>query len=375
MTTQLNNKPPSGNTMRNANGCELHFRIEWDDALEAKFVLFYFPGYSAHINRPEIFRLSKSMNQNNTVFIAMDLQGHGHSEGKRCQMLNHEHMIADVLQLVESFMDESQFKKLKLNTESPSFKMENLQMLRKLPFFIMGSSMGAAVSLVCAQILYSAENRLKYPNFQGAIFVAPALRFKTPSVVVTETLRFEPFLFALLCIVKKIWTTHFDTALICLFHAFYRLTMGNCAPGAIMPTWMTPVADLSLTFRDPETLAYTKLDAWGNPGGLGWGRGMRYGTALMFVKFSPVIQRTMSEVKFPFLIVHDPEDKVCAFEGSTALMEKSITSAEHKKLIEVIVLIILFSLFRITFLFHKTYFLAADFPGSRLSARCTDERA
>lgn len=115
----------------------------------------------------------------------------------------------------------------------------------------------------------------------------------------------------------------------------HRYTMGSCAPGAIMPPWMTNVTDNTLTFKDPETLAYTELDTWGNPGGLGWGQGMRYGTALMFVDFAPVIQQTMSEVAFPFVILHDPEDKICGIEGSTALIEKSITGAHLKKLIEV----------------------------------------
>lgn len=190
MTTQLNNHPPSGNTIRNANGCDLHFRIEWENTPAAKFVVFYIPGYSGHINRPEFFRVSKSMNEKDVVFIAIDMQGHGHSEGERCLLLNHEHMIADVLEFVESFMDESQFNKLRINAESTSFKLERLSALRKLPFFVMGSSMGGALSMMCAHRLNSAENRLKYPTFQGAIMLAPALSFKTPNWLVTEALRF-----------------------------------------------------------------------------------------------------------------------------------------------------------------------------------------
>lgn len=112
--------------------------------------------------------------------------------------------------------------------------------------------------------------------------------------------------------------------------------MGTCAPGATMPPWMSNVTDNTLTFKDPETLAYTALDAWGNPGGLGWGQGMRYGTAMMFIDFAPVIQQTMSEVTYPFVILHDPADKICGIDGSQRLIEKSATAPEHKKLIEVL---------------------------------------
>lgn len=189
MTTQLNNQPPSGNSILNGNNCKLHFRVEWENFATAKYVIFYVPGYSGHVNRPEFFKLSKCFNANNVVLIAIDMQGHGHSEGERVLLMSHEHLIKDVLQLVESFMDESQFQQLTLSTAPTAFKHAHLPALRKLPFFLMGSSMGGALSMMCAHRLYSTENRLKYPNFKGAIMMAPALSFKTPNWVVVETLR------------------------------------------------------------------------------------------------------------------------------------------------------------------------------------------
>ena len=98
---------------------------------------------------------------------------------------------------------------------------------------------------------------------------------------------------------------------------------------------MSNVSDNTLTFRTKESLEFTELDAWGKEGALGWGQGMRWGTVLMFLDFAMAIDKSMHLVDYPFLILHDPGDKVCDIEGSRKLVAESKTASEDKKLLEV----------------------------------------
>lgn len=173
--------------MVNGNGCRLHFRVERGVEGEAKRVLFYIPGYSGHINRPEFFAMTRHMNSKGTIVIAADMQGHGYSEGERCLMLDHRHLLDDVTSLVDAFMNPRTTERLSFCSKEGSFQQSDIPSVQKLPFFIMGSSMGGAISTMVAQRLYAAPE--KYPTFKGAILQAPALSFKTPSWLVVETLR------------------------------------------------------------------------------------------------------------------------------------------------------------------------------------------
>jgi esterase/lipase len=71
---------------------------------------------------------------------------------------------------------------------------------------------------------------------------------------------------------------------------------------------------------------------WGAPGGLGWGKPMRWGSARELIEISDSVVSIVQkrEINFPVLVVHDPEDKVTQFSGSLMLFE-SATSA-HKSL-------------------------------------------
>lgn len=114
-----------------------------------------------------------------------------------------------------------------------------------------------------------------------------------------------------------------------------RYTVGTCAPTALMPPSMNDVSDNTKTFKHPDSLLMCEADSWGKEGGLGWNQGMRWGTALMFVDFAPVLRDSMPTTAHPFLIIHDPADEICSIKGSQMLMEKSLTPQHQKQLIEV----------------------------------------
>lgn len=181
------NRPKSGNSFKNASGYQLHFRVQWDNFATAKRVIFYVPGYSGHISRPEFFALTNYMNANNTAIIAADMQGHGYSEGERCLMLNHSHLLDDVTQLVDGFMNDKSAETFTFCESEGSFRREHLPMLQKLPFFVMGSSMGGAICTMVAQRFHA--DKQKFPTFKGAILLAPALSFRMPNWLLVESLR------------------------------------------------------------------------------------------------------------------------------------------------------------------------------------------
>eukprot|EP00128_Syssomonas_multiformis_P018220 Colp12_sorted_trinity150504_noHs@21786 len=240
------------------------------------------------------------MNSRHCIVVAVDMQGHGYSEGERCLMLKHDDMVRDVLQVVRCFENEDRDKELVFEEHESSFKRSDLTTFKKLPFFLMGSSMGGAVSTLSGQAMHSQSDT--YPNFKGAILLAPALSFKMPNWLLVETLRY---------------------------------TVGTCTPDAQMPEFLSNVNDNSLTFKHPESLAYSEADTWGNPGALGWNLGMRWGTALMFIDLAAALRETLSQVAYPFMILHDPGDQVCSIDGSRNLLAQSRTAEDKKKLIEV----------------------------------------
>jgi hypothetical protein len=98
---------------------------------------------------------------------------------------------------------------------------------------------------------------------------------------------------------------------------------------------LSNVTDYSLTFKHAVSLERLEADKWGREGALGWGRNVRWGTALMFIDFAKALQPFMSTVTYPFLIIHDPADAICDIAGSKLLMEKSATAGDKKKLVEV----------------------------------------
>lgn len=181
------NRSQTGNSFVNENGHKIHFRVEWANFKTAKYVLFLIHGYSGHINGPTAHKMMGYMNDKNCVVVALDMQGHGYSEGERCLMLKHDDMVNDVLQVVRCFENEDRDRELVFDENEGSFTRGDLAVFRKLPFFLIGSSMGGALSTLSGHAIQSQPDI--FPNFKGAILLAPALSFKMPNWLLVETLR------------------------------------------------------------------------------------------------------------------------------------------------------------------------------------------
>ena len=62
---------------------------------------------------------------------------------------------------------------------------------------------------------------------------------------------------------------------------------------------------------------------------------MRFGTGLSIIKLTEFIQNNLTNITFPFVVFHDPNDEVCKFTGTQDLISLSTTTTKLKKLIEI----------------------------------------
>mmetsp|Transcript_14647 Transcript_14647/g.24311 ORF Transcript_14647/g.24311 Transcript_14647/m.24311 type:complete len:334 (-) Transcript_14647:255-1256(-) len=292
------NEPHSGNVFVNNLGHILHFRCNANmPAEKRKQVCFWLHGYTAHTNKPDFKRYSDIMNARGVVVMGLDMQGHGHSEGERALVLSHEHLVQDLCQFIHHiYEDDLTHDQCRLQT-GENTDLDLLISLKELPFFLMGSSMGGAVSVLTSMKVYTM------PKFIGCTLLAPFLgNAQLPHWLLVE---------------------------------FFKYTFAYWTPNWHMPSFLSNVSDNSLTWTNEEDIILAEMDAWGNEGGLGFGQGMKWGTANMFLTMGPHIVESFKEVKYPFLILHDPADEICAIGGSHAMMKETATPTEHKNLIEV----------------------------------------
>lgn len=51
-----------------------------------------------------------------------------------------------------------------------------------------------------------------------------------------------------------------------------------------------------------------RFASWRTTGGIGWGHNMKFRMGLNMMDMVGVVSKRLSDVKFPFLIMHDPQD-------------------------------------------------------------------
>lgn len=257
--------------------------------------MFFLHGFGGHINGPTLFSMSAAMQTEGVAVLSLDMPGHGYSDGERALIISHTRLVEDFERFVDIILNEDGRNSEHIVTINERVKSD-LHFLRKLPFFVMGQSMGGAVTAL------SSNGLMKYENYLGSVLLAPALEIGSPGRAVVELLRH---------------------------------TVGTFAPLALMPSWMSKTTDNRASFKDESTLMRAEMDTWGRPGALGWNQGMRWGTALMFLDMADAIAAMLPGLKFPFLIIHDPEDQVCSVEGSRRMLSLSETPSKLKGMIEV----------------------------------------
>lgn len=215
------------------------------------------------------------MTENNIALIGHDHRGHGYSPGERAFFRTHETLLEDWHTLIKSCRNPNDSDCAAM-FEEPG--VDVIEHLSKLPYFLIGQSMsGGLCTLLSSRLLDD-------PLYVGIVLLAPAL-CPTPA---------SPIVKWLLCNV-----------------------IAHVAPLSLLYTSV----DNTLALKHEKDIRYIELDGWGNPDAIGWNRGMHFGTAAGFVGMFNTISASLTEVRTPLLVFHDPGDGITPYEGVRQLMQ------------------------------------------------------
>eukprot|EP00931_Biecheleriopsis_adriatica_P119321 TRINITY_DN94558_c0_g1_i1.p1 TRINITY_DN94558_c0_g1~~TRINITY_DN94558_c0_g1_i1.p1 ORF type:complete len:371 (-),score=88.59 TRINITY_DN94558_c0_g1_i1:14-1126(-) len=292
------------------SGHRLHVRATLPQgdpaARSAKAVILYCHGLNSHVNaRSWAGGFYPRVAQEGFAVFALDIMGHGYSEGERSLVENWEVVFEDLERFLEVLMgvtDES----VASDDFNAGICPEALQNIRRLPLFVSGMSMGGMISMYVGLRLQRSEKL--YSRFRGAVLGCPALLVDLPPQAVQFLLR---------------------NLVVPLFKTQPMPPVVSAAQGKGR-------FSASFDLRDPKQREIAEMEmrdcAHRFPDkGLGWGQAMRWGTAGAFSSLFARIEEDMEEVDFPFLIIHDPEDGTCLYAGSEMLLQRS--QSEDKTLL------------------------------------------
>ena len=297
----LINKAKSAEFVLNPAGQRIHLRSEWpsdQSGCAAAFVLSLH-GYGAHGNRPTHSYLASTMNAQGIAYITLDFAGHGYSEGERGLVGSPGVLVDDALSaLVALFATEAA-------PASRAHRVHRTAPAGGMPFFVQGHSMGGGTALLVANILTHGDSavaiahssvfrkhhdlfeRTIMPSFRGALLVAPVVILDIPTWV-----RFMlPFISSLSIPECLIDENSFNTKI----------------------------------WSSPRYIHYIESDGYPkNPRGLSYGANIRFRTMAALMDLSRVVQHTLSQASFHFLVLHDDAgDVVVPGTGTQMLMERS----------------------------------------------------
>lgn len=277
---------------RNPDGKEYRYHVRhWlpDDVKALKGILFFVHGYGGHLDRTALVPFATGLAKAGYAFLGFDMLGHGFSPGERA-------LVHSLEELADDWVEFIRFVRF---APSPQHDGNNLGIsqaalvaLQKLKYAVMGESMGGLLALmVSSNIRHNEEDLQK--GWGGCIAIAPALAADVPPAPV-------------------VW--------------FLRNLVAPLVPSRIMPSFLSKSAqiEVSALLKDEELRKANEIDDFGEAkGALGWRKGMKWGTAGAFTYVFSDLDRRLEEMDFPYLVIADPKDEICLFEGSQKLLEKS----------------------------------------------------
>lgn len=292
------------------SGNRLHARIVLPpgdtSAKSAQAVLLYCHGLNSHVNLKHWVDHLTTLASQKLIVVGVDIMGHGYSEGERCMVEDWHDVFNDLESFLETFMgvsapipDAQDF--------GAGISHEALLHSRSLPIFVSGNSMGGMIAMYVGLALQT--NVHLQSKFRGAILGYPALAVPLPSPAVQAVLR---------NVVVPLFKSH-------------QMPKAVSSSSEVRLGWGYDLSDPKLR----EIAAMDIRDCgYKFPGqGLGWRAGMRWGTASAFSTIFSRIEEDMKDVSYPFLLIHDPGDRICLVEGSEKLLQVSpSTDKTFKKL-------------------------------------------
>jgi alpha-beta hydrolase superfamily lysophospholipase len=177
-------QPKSAEFVTNSRGQLLHVRTQaaatQDSKQPCRGCVVYLHGLHAHCSRIHMPVYASELNSIGFHFAALDFHGHGHSEGEAGVILSYADLVDDVASLLSALYRDSH----SAPDSHTSVSRLHLPPLhpQSCPFYLLGSSMGGAVSLVFAHMC--SAQQLPVNSYSGAcrgcILAAPAVQVKLP---------------------------------------------------------------------------------------------------------------------------------------------------------------------------------------------------
>jgi len=263
--------------------------------------LVYLHGYGAHVNRPTCSETLQALADKGFIVATFDFEGHGYSEGERCFVTDFMVLVADAVAFVRWLLAADVEAEDECHLGMPDDFFEKM---RQVPYGLLGDSMGGTIALLTGLRCHEGDAAV-YNRFAGVAAVAPAVQVGLPSPAV---------------------------------QAFLRHVVVPLMPSSPMPDFVasSAVRDISQMLADEEIARFAIQDDWGEAkGALGWRKPMKWATAGAFADLFQFLPELLPTIAFPFIVAHDPEDKVCFYAGSKLLMSEAKTPAKDKNLVNV----------------------------------------
>ncbi|KAI1892196.1 hypothetical protein AGOR_G00130830 [Albula goreensis] len=242
----------------NADGQHLFCRY-WEPEGPPRALVFVAHGAGEHCG--PYSDLAQALSAHSLLVFSHDHVGHGRSEGERMVIEDFQIYIRDSLQHVDM-----------MRGRHPH-----------LPVFIVGHSMGGAISILTA---------CERPNdFAGVVLIAPMVQMNPESATPMKVF------------LAKV-----------LNHVMPSLCLGS-----IESKWIS---------RDPkEVEAYDKDE-------LNYHGGLRVSFGMQLLSAARRIERAIPDIAWPFFILHGDADKLCDISGSQLLLENAKSTDKRLKVYE-----------------------------------------
>ncbi|XP_076010081.1 monoglyceride lipase isoform X2 [Genypterus blacodes] len=242
----------------NADGLHLFCRY-WEPAGPPRALVLVVHGAAEHCGPYD--ELAQRLKELSLLVFAHDHVGHGQSEGDRMVVKDFQIFVRDALQHIDL-----------MKSRHPN-----------LPIFIVGHSMGGAISILTA---------CERPNdFAGVALIAPMIQMNPESATPFKVL------------VAKV-----------LNHIMPSLPMG-----AIDSKWVS---------RDKKQVEAYVADELNFHGGL------RVSFGIQLMGAATRIEKEIPSISWPFLLLHGDADKLCDIRGSRMMYENAASADKKMKVYE-----------------------------------------
>lgn len=242
----------------NADGLHLFCRY-WEPAGPPRALVFVAHGAAEHCGPYD--EIAQRLKELSLLVFAHDHVGHGQSEGDRMNIKDFQVFVRDSLQHIDL-----------MKSRHPD-----------LPVFIVGHSMGGAIS-----ILTACE---RPADFSGVVLIAPMVQMSPESVT-----PFKVFMAKL------------------LNHMLPSLPLG-----AIDSKWIS---------RDKKQVEAYDSDP------LVFRGGVRVSFGIQMMGAVARIEREIPSISWPFLLLHGDQDKLCDIRGSRTMFDNASSSDKKIKVYE-----------------------------------------